>query len=113
MLANVGLFIAHSKHHLHSYYVIRNAEHLAGFTDHEIELIALVARYHRKSAPKPSHEEVFTRLSRQDQRAVRTLAASAAYRHRSRSQPRSADRIRLRRPRARHADDPGPRPPFP
>ena len=33
------------------YYVIRNSDHLSGFTDHEIELIALVARYHRKSAP--------------------------------------------------------------
>ena len=74
VLANVGLFIAHSKHHLHSYYVIRNAEHLAGFTDHEIEIIALVARYHRKSAPKPSHED-FARLSPKDQRLVRTLAA--------------------------------------
>ena len=46
--------ISHSKHHLHSYYVIRNSE-LVGFTDPEIELIAQVARYHRKSAPKPSH----------------------------------------------------------
>ncbi|MGD9700783.1 MAG: Ppx/GppA phosphatase family protein [Acidimicrobiia bacterium] len=73
VLANVGLFISHSKHHLHSYYVIRNAEHLAGFTDHEIEIIALIARYHRKSAPKAGHED-FARLSSADQRLVRTLA---------------------------------------
>ena len=51
LLANVGLVISHSKHHLHSYYVIRNSE-LAGFTDDEIEIIALIARYHRKSEPK-------------------------------------------------------------
>jgi len=74
ILANVGLFISHSKHHLHSYYVVRNSEILAGFTDHEIEIIALVARYHRKSEPKPSHVD-FTRLNEQDQTLVRTLAA--------------------------------------
>src|SRR5690606_20890465 len=40
LLANVGLFVSHSGHHKHSYYVIRNSEHLNGFTDHEIEVIA-------------------------------------------------------------------------
>lgn len=72
LLANVGLVISHSKHHLHSYYVIRNSE-LVGFTDHEIELIALIARYHRKSIPKTSHPE-FARLSATDQRGVRRVA---------------------------------------
>jgi exopolyphosphatase/guanosine-5'-triphosphate,3'-diphosphate pyrophosphatase len=73
LLANVGLFVSHSKHHLHSYYVIRNTEHLTGFTDTEIEIIALLARYHRKSAPKPSHVE-FMRLERDDRELVRALA---------------------------------------
>src|SRR4029079_9682033 len=50
LLANVGLVISHSKHHLHSYYVIRNSE-LTGLTDNEIEIMAQIARYHRKSAP--------------------------------------------------------------
>ncbi len=72
LLANVGLVISHSKHHLHSYYVIRNSE-LTGLTDHEIALIALVARYHRKSAPKPSHPD-FAVLAADDQRIVRVLA---------------------------------------
>jgi exopolyphosphatase/guanosine-5'-triphosphate,3'-diphosphate pyrophosphatase len=71
-LANVGLVISHSKHHLHSYYVIRNSE-LTGLTDAEIEIIAQIARYHRKSAPKASHAD-FARLSPDDQRLVRTLA---------------------------------------
>lgn len=74
LLANVGLFVSHSGHHKHSYYVIRNSDHLAGFTDHEIELIALVARYHRKSAPKAKHPE-FATLRPGDQELVRTLAA--------------------------------------
>ena len=74
LLANVGLFISHTKHHLHTYYVIRNSEHLTGFTDREIEIIAQVARYHRKSPPKPEHE-AFSRLWPDDQRLVRALAA--------------------------------------
>lgn len=74
LLANVGQFISHSAHHKHSYYVIRNSEHLAGFTDQEVELIAVVARYHRKSPPKAGHEE-FARLDEEQQRLVRVLAA--------------------------------------
>jgi len=73
LLANVGLFVSHDSHHKHSYYVIRNTEHLAGFTDREIERIALVARYHRKSHPKPSHAE-YAVLDPGDQRTVRVLA---------------------------------------
>jgi exopolyphosphatase/guanosine-5'-triphosphate,3'-diphosphate pyrophosphatase len=73
LLANVGLFISHSGHHKHSYYVIRNSEHLTGFTDGEIELIAQIARYHRKSAPKDKHE-TFAALDEVDQNVVRTLA---------------------------------------
>jgi exopolyphosphatase/guanosine-5'-triphosphate,3'-diphosphate pyrophosphatase len=73
LLANVGLFVSHDRHHLHSYYVIRNTDVLTGFTDDEIELIAQIARYHRKSAPKPSHAE-FAALSPPMQQAVRVLA---------------------------------------
>jgi exopolyphosphatase/guanosine-5'-triphosphate,3'-diphosphate pyrophosphatase len=72
LLANVGLVVAHSKHHLHGYYVIRNSE-LAGLTDLEIEIIAQIARYHRKSEPKPSHPE-FAALDAEHQSLVRTLS---------------------------------------
>jgi exopolyphosphatase / guanosine-5'-triphosphate,3'-diphosphate pyrophosphatase len=74
LLCNVGLFVAHASHHRHSYYVIRNSEHLAGFTDREIELVALIARYHRKSAPKPKHPE-FAALDADDRRLVRWCSA--------------------------------------
>lgn len=73
-LSNVGLVISHTQHHRHSYYVIRHSEHLVGFTDHEIEIIALVARYHRKSAPRPKHPE-FAALGKNDRNEVRALAA--------------------------------------
>ncbi len=73
MLHNIGRFVGHGAHHRHSYYLIRNSEHLAGFHAHETRLIALVARYHRKSAPKPEHSE-FAKLREGDQQLVRVLA---------------------------------------
>ena len=73
ILQNVGLVISHDRHHLHSYYVIRNSELLTGFTDHEIEIIALVARYHRKSTPKARHPE-YANLQDGDQRIVEVLS---------------------------------------
>jgi exopolyphosphatase/guanosine-5'-triphosphate,3'-diphosphate pyrophosphatase len=73
LLANVGLFVSHSEHHKHSYYVIRHSDRLAGFTDHEIELIAQIARYHRKSAPRSKHAE-YAGLREEDQERVRVLA---------------------------------------
>ncbi len=73
LLSNVGLFLSHAQHHKHSYYVIRSTDRLSGFTQDEVELIALVARYHRKSEPRPKHPE-FAALSSDDQHAVRVLA---------------------------------------
>lgn len=73
LLANVGMAVSHSRHHRHSYYLIRNSDRLVGFTDPEIEMIALIARYHRKSAPKDSHPE-WTCLDAQHQRVVRVGA---------------------------------------
>jgi exopolyphosphatase/guanosine-5'-triphosphate,3'-diphosphate pyrophosphatase len=72
LMANCGLVISHSKHHLHSYYIIRNAD-LIGFNDRELEIVAQVARYHRKSEPKMSHEQ-FAALSVEDQETVSLLA---------------------------------------
>ncbi|MDP9006609.1 MAG: Ppx/GppA family phosphatase [Actinomycetota bacterium] len=73
LLHNIGLAISHEAHHKHSYYLIRNAEQLTGFTNREIEIIAQVARYHRKSAPKSKHPE-FAGLRPEDQDVVRKLA---------------------------------------
>ena len=72
LMANCGLVISHSKHHLHSYYIIRNAD-LIGFNEHELEIVAQVARYHRKSEPKMSHEQ-FAELSQEDRDTVSLLA---------------------------------------
>jgi exopolyphosphatase/guanosine-5'-triphosphate,3'-diphosphate pyrophosphatase len=72
MLHEVGFGISHSSHHKHSYYIIRNSEHMVGFNFEEIEIIALVARYHRKSSPKPKHLE-FNAIPLEDQMTVRKL----------------------------------------
>lgn len=75
LLSNAGLFISHSGHHKHSYYVIRNSEHLMGFTDREIEVIAQVARYHRKSPPSVDKHAEYAALSDEDRHRVRAMAA--------------------------------------
>ncbi|MGK7890701.1 MAG: Ppx/GppA phosphatase family protein [Leptolyngbyaceae cyanobacterium] len=54
-LHNSGHFVHHSAHHKHSYYLIRNGG-LLGYTEIEVELIANIARYHRKSPPKKKHD---------------------------------------------------------
>lgn len=69
---DVGIFVSHSGHHRHSYYLIRHSE-LAGFTDEETRVIANLAYFHRKSVPKKRHEH-FQELGRDDQRMVRKLS---------------------------------------
>lgn len=54
ILHNCGFYVSHAAHHKHSYYLIRHAE-LLGFTENELEIIANIARYHRKSKPKKKH----------------------------------------------------------
>jgi exopolyphosphatase / guanosine-5'-triphosphate,3'-diphosphate pyrophosphatase len=55
LLHDVGVHISYVRHHRHSYYLIKNGD-LRGFEPQEIEVIALVARYHRQGTPKKSHE---------------------------------------------------------
>ena len=74
ILHNCGLYISHSAHHKHSYYLIRNAEML-GFTELELELIANIARYHRKNKPKKKHEPYQKLPHKEYQLMVRQLAA--------------------------------------
>lgn len=72
LLHDAGYSISHDKHHKHSYYIITNTD-MPGFTNGESELIANIARYHRKSHPKPKHDN-FTRLSSRKQYVVKVLA---------------------------------------
>ena len=72
MLHNCGVYINHASHHKHSYYLIRHGE-LLGYTESEIETIANLARYHRKSLPKKKHD-AFNSLSDRQRDVVRRLS---------------------------------------
>jgi exopolyphosphatase/guanosine-5'-triphosphate,3'-diphosphate pyrophosphatase len=71
ILHDCGYFISYGSHHKHSYHLIRHSE-LFGFTPRERELIAQIARYHRKSIPKRKHE-AFQSLKEKDQVIVARL----------------------------------------
>ncbi|MCX6165835.1 MAG: HD domain-containing protein, partial [Ignavibacteriae bacterium] len=73
ILHDIGHNLSHAQHHRHSYYLIRNCE-LLGFNDEDIEIIANIARYHRKSHPKIKHEN-FSKLSPKNQERVKKLSA--------------------------------------
>lgn len=74
MLHEAGMIISHSAHHHHTYYIISNSEKLLGFNNNELQLIAIIARYHRKGLPKQKHIE-YSSLTRRDQIIIRKLAA--------------------------------------
>ena len=73
VMHDLGVHISYEKHHRHSYYLVKNGD-LRGFDPQEIEVMALVTRYHRQAAPKKSHEG-YGDLTGALRRTVRTLAA--------------------------------------
>jgi exopolyphosphatase/guanosine-5'-triphosphate,3'-diphosphate pyrophosphatase len=73
LLHDVGHHIDHQNHHRHSYYLITNSE-LLGFRRDELEIVGLVARYHRKAAPKASDPE-YRALPQKARATVRALSA--------------------------------------
>jgi exopolyphosphatase / guanosine-5'-triphosphate,3'-diphosphate pyrophosphatase len=73
ILHEVGVFISSRAHHKHSYYIIANSE-IFGLDPRELEIVAHVARYHRRSRPKASHVE-YARLSREQRMIINKLAA--------------------------------------
>jgi exopolyphosphatase/guanosine-5'-triphosphate,3'-diphosphate pyrophosphatase len=73
LLHDVGVWVSHGGHHRHSYYLIRHSDDMAGFTDEEIEIIANLAYFHRKSPPRKRHAH-FALLSPTSQTRVRQCA---------------------------------------
>jgi exopolyphosphatase/guanosine-5'-triphosphate,3'-diphosphate pyrophosphatase len=72
LLHEIGVFVSHSQHHRHAHYLIKNSD-LLGYTDNEKDIIGNIARYHRKSHPKPKHEG-YVQLNADDQQTVRVLS---------------------------------------
>jgi exopolyphosphatase / guanosine-5'-triphosphate,3'-diphosphate pyrophosphatase len=73
LMHDLGVHISYERHHRHSYYLIKNGD-LRGFDPQEVEVMALIARYHRRAAPKKTHEE-FAGLPGELRRTVRLLSA--------------------------------------
>ncbi len=72
LLHDIGQFVSYRAHHKHSLYLIGYSE-LPNFSEHEMLLVANVARYHRKSEPSSGHL-MFTQLDGDEQRRVSGLA---------------------------------------
>jgi exopolyphosphatase/guanosine-5'-triphosphate,3'-diphosphate pyrophosphatase len=53
LLHDIGMTVDYDDHHRHSHYLIVHAG-LAGYSPREVDLVALIARYHRKGTPDPS-----------------------------------------------------------
>lgn len=73
LLHEIGLFINTRSNHKHAMYLIRHSE-LFGLSRKDVLLVALLARYHRRSSPLPQHEGYAT-LDRSDRVAISKLAA--------------------------------------
>ncbi len=73
LLHETGLYVNTTSYHKHSMYLIQNSE-LFGLSKRDQLLIALVARYHRRASPKPTHPGYDT-LDRDSRVIVSKLAA--------------------------------------
>ena len=68
-----GSIVSEQARHKHTYHLIAHSE-IFGLSPGEVELTAHVARYHRRSRPKPSHRE-YVSLTREKRVLVCKLAA--------------------------------------
>lgn len=73
LLHEIGGFVNSRAHHKHGYYLVLNSE-IFGLNRDEIVIVAHIARYHRRSGPKPSHVEYMS-LAREKRVVVNKLAA--------------------------------------
>ena len=73
LLHECGLFVSTPSYHKHSNYLISNSE-IFGLNSLDHTLAALVARYHRRAFPKPSHT-TYAQLDR-DSRVMLTQMAA-------------------------------------
>jgi exopolyphosphatase/guanosine-5'-triphosphate,3'-diphosphate pyrophosphatase len=74
LLHDVGSTVAYDGHVQHSAYVIRNGG-LRGLTAEEVDVLALVARYHGGSRPRRRRDDAFAALPKKLRRTVRWLSA--------------------------------------
>ena len=73
ILHECGNYISVRAHHKHSHYIVQNSE-IFGLGQRDISIIALIARYHRKSGPKSNHAGYRT-LNSEDRMRVSKLSS--------------------------------------
>lgn len=73
LLHDIGTYVNAREHHKHSMYLIQNSD-LFGMSRADMRLMAVIARYHRRSLPSRNHRE-YTSLDRAERIAVAKLAA--------------------------------------
>ena len=73
LLHEIGSFVSNRSHHKHSMYLILNSE-IFGLSARDLRLVALIARYHRRAMPKPTHD-LYGTLDRDSRIVVSKLAA--------------------------------------
>ena len=72
MLHDIGMTVDYDDHHRHSHYLIVHTG-LPGFSPREVDLVALIARYHRKGTPDAAELGVLQRPG--DSERLRLLSA--------------------------------------
>ena len=92
-LHEIGLVIAHSQYHLHGSYVIEHSD-IAGFTQQEQQMLAILVHSHRRSPTKPAFDMLPARL-RQTARRLSALLRLAVLVHRS-HEGEAIPRLKLR-----------------
>ncbi|MEX0820848.1 MAG: Ppx/GppA phosphatase family protein [Rhodothermales bacterium] len=73
LLHDIGYYISRSSHHKHSLYLIKQAD-WTGFHPYEVDVMAHVARYHRRSTPKDRHS-AYRKLPEESKRLVNQLGS--------------------------------------
>lgn len=73
LVREIGTFVSSRAYHKHTLYLLGNTE-IFGLTQEEVQVVANVARYHRRGRPRPSHPE-YMQLSREKRMVVNKLAA--------------------------------------
>jgi exopolyphosphatase/guanosine-5'-triphosphate,3'-diphosphate pyrophosphatase len=72
LLHDIGNSISYGQHHKHTYYLLTNAD-VSGLADREKEIVARIARFHRRSLPDTAHGGM-KGLAPDERRMVRKLA---------------------------------------
>ena len=69
---DIGLFVAARGHHRHAYYLLKHSE-IFGLSGADLEIVANVARYHRRAGPQADHP-AYASLPRTDRVTVNRLS---------------------------------------